>query len=141
MLTLFGFSLTAAAGYWNESQRKTLEGKLTCLACDLKGLAGVNAQCETFGHRHSLRLDNGEYVYFLENDHSENLIKGGGRHDAQVKVTGIYNKKSHTIDIESYEIDGLTTAWCDGHKQMDMCGCEKAKELNDKTADVQNAGK
>jgi len=125
-LALFGFSITASAGYWNDNEQKTLTGTLTCLACDLKNLAGTNSQCEVFGHRHSLRLNNGDYVYFLENDHSEALIQGGGRHDTKVKVTGIYNKKSHTIDVQSYEIDGVVTEWCDSHKRMDMCGHEMA---------------
>lgn len=119
-------SIVAIASAGNGKNLKTFTGILTCLACDLKHLEGTNSQCEVFGHRHSLRLDNGEYIYFLENDHSETLIKGGGRHDTRIKVTGIYNKKAHTIDVQNYEIDGVKTEWCKVHERMDMCGDKAA---------------
>ena len=129
MLSIVILGVTASADNWNDNKLKTYTGTLTCLACDLKKLAGTNSQCETFGHRHSLRLDNGNYIYFLENDHSEDLVKGGGRHDTRITVTGIYNKKSHTIDVQSYEIDGIKTEWCRGHERMDMCGTKKVKKV------------
>jgi len=124
LLAFVSLGVTASAG--NNAKVKTFEGTLTCLACDMKNLDGANAQCEAFGHRHSLRLDNGNYIYFIENDHSEALIKGGGRHNTRAKVTGIYNKKAHALDVQTYEIDGLTTAWCDVHGTMDMCGDKNA---------------
>ena len=105
---------------------KTLTGTLTCLACDLKKLKGVNSECEAYGHKHCLRLDNDKYVNFLVNDHAEALIRGGGRHDTRVTVTGIYDANSRTIDVQSYVIDGIETTWCEKHGQMDICGDTKA---------------
>jgi hypothetical protein len=119
---LLFFVLTVAAFAQQKTEQKTFTGTWTCLACDMKGLDGsVRAQCEELGHRHCLRLDNGDYVFFLDNDHSHELIMGGGRHEARVTVTGTYFKKAHTIDIQSYTIDGITSAWCPEHGSMDHC--------------------
>jgi hypothetical protein len=120
MLAMTVLSVSVSAG--SKAKVKTLTGTLTCLACDLKKLAGTNSECEAYGHKHCLRLDNDKYVNFLENDHSEALIKGGGRHDTRATVTGIYDSKSRTMDVQSYVIDGITTAWCEKHGQMDTCG-------------------
>jgi len=121
MLMFVSLGATAIAESPNGGMLKTCNGTLTCLACDLRHYEGLNAQCEVFGHRHSIRLKNGDYIYFLENDHSTDLIKGGGRHNAQIEVTGFYDKKSHTIDVQSYVIDGIRTEWCADHERMDMC--------------------
>jgi len=114
-------ALGAAASADKKAEMKTFTGTWTCLACDLKQYEGLRAQCEDFGHKHCLRLDNGRYIQFLENDHSIDLVKGGGRHEAKISVRGLYDKDSRTMDIESYTIDGMTTAWCDQHHRMDMC--------------------
>jgi hypothetical protein len=123
-MAVFAVVASAARG----KNLTTYKGTLTCLACDLKKGVGLNSECEVYGHRHSLRLDNGKYIYFLENDHSEALVKGGGRHDTRIQVTGVYDPNSHTIDVESYVIDGIKTSWCDEHSRMDMCGDKKAGE-------------
>lgn len=124
-LVLAMATLSIAASAASQKNVKTLTGTLTCLACDLKKLKGTNSECEAYGHKHCLRLDNDRYVNFLENDHSEALIKGGGRHDTRVKVTGIYDSNSRTIDVETYVIDGIKTTWCEKHGQMDICGDKK----------------
>ncbi|TFH63923.1 MAG: hypothetical protein E4G91_07395 [Candidatus Zixiibacteriota bacterium] len=120
LLMLLLFAAVAVAQ--QKTEQKTFTGTWTCLACDMKGLDGsVRAQCEELGHRHSLRLDNGNYVFFLDNDHSQELINGGGRHQARVTVKGIYFKKAQTIDVQSYVIDGKTSSWCAEHQRMDLC--------------------
>ena len=121
-------ALSVAASAASQKNTKTFTGTLTCLACDLKKLEGTNSECEAYGHRHSLRLDNGKYVNFLENDHSEALLKGGGRHNTRIQVTGIYDSKSHTIDVHDYVIDNIQTVWCEKHGQMDICGDTKSGE-------------
>ena len=128
LLVLAIAALSVAASAASQKNVKTFTGTLTCLACDLKKLEGINSECEVYGHRHSLRLDNGKYINFLENDHSEALLKGGGRHNTKVQVTGVYDSKSHTIDINSYVIDGINTVWCEKHGQMDTCGNPKPAE-------------
>ncbi len=100
---------------------RTYKGTWTCLACDLKKLNDDNAQCEVFGHKHALRLADGKYVNFLENDHSVELIKGGGRHQTQIEVTGYFDSNSRTLDVVKYEIDGMVTEWCPEHSRMDLC--------------------
>jgi hypothetical protein len=125
------FLLTVVAFAQQKTEHKTFTGTWTCLACDMKGHDGsVRAQCEELGHRHCLRLDNGDYVFFLENDHSLELIKGGGRHEARVTVKGTYFKKARTIDVQSYTIDGRNTAWCPEHSRMDLCLDNTAKQAS-----------
>jgi hypothetical protein len=126
VLVIAALNVTASAA--SKKNAKTFTGTHTCLACDLKKLEGTNSECEAYGHKHCLRLDNGKYINFLENDHSEALIKGGGRHNTRITVTGIYNSNSHTIDIQSYVIDGIKTEWCEKHHQMDICASTKSGE-------------
>jgi hypothetical protein len=118
MLLLF----SAVAIAQQKTEQKTFTGTWTCLNCDLAGLDGsVRTQCEDLGHRHCLRLDNGKYLFFLDNDHAAALIKGGGRHETLMTVKGTYYPGAHTIDVQSYVIDGKTSSWCAEHKRMDLC--------------------
>ncbi len=119
---------------------KEFTGTWTCLACDLKKLDGVRAQCEDFGHKHCLRLSDGRYIQFLENDHSIDLIKGGGRHDVELTVRGIYNSKARVIDVESYTIDGVTTTWCAEHGRMDQCSWQAKHQGEKKNSKSGNNG-
>lgn len=121
-------ALSVAASAASQKNTKTFTGTLTCLACDLKKSEGTNSECEGYGHRHSLRQDNGQYVNFLENDHSDALLKGGGRHNTVATVTGVYYSEAQTIDVHDYVIDGIRTAWCEKHGQMDICGNTKSGE-------------
>lgn len=127
-LVLLITALSVAASAASQKKVRTFTGTHTCLACDLKKLEGTNSECEAYGHKHCLRLDNGKYINFLENDHSEALIKGGGRHNTRITVTGIYNSNSHTIDVQSYVIDGIETVWCEKHHQMDICANARPSE-------------
>lgn len=125
LLALVMAAHSAAAQPAGQKKVRTFTGTLTCLACDLKKLEGTNSECDAYGHKHCLRLDNDRYINFLENDHSEVLVKGGGRHDTRITVTGIYDSNSRTIDVQSYVIDGIKTTWCEKHQQMDICSDKK----------------
>lgn len=112
---------TAVAVAQKNSEQKTFTGTWTCLNCDLKGLDGSSrTQCEDLGHRHCLRLDNGKYLFFLDNDHATALIKGGGRHETRMSVKGTYYHDAHTIDVQSYVIDGRTTSWSAERQRMEL---------------------
>jgi len=109
------------------SKVRTFTGTYTCLVCDLQKSEGAHGQCDQFGHTYCLRLDNGRYIMFLHNDHAEDLVKGGGRTNFRMTVTGIYDMQSHTIDVQNYVIDGVKSTWCAEHKRMDNCAGHAAK--------------
>jgi hypothetical protein len=138
--TVMFLAMTAISFAGERGQKKEFTGTWTCLACDLKKLDGVRAQCEDFGHKHCLRLNDGRYIQFLENDHSTDLIKGGGRHEVQLTVRGIYDSKSHTIDVESYVIDGITTTWCTDHSRMDHCAWQAEHQEKKKDSGSEEKG-
>jgi hypothetical protein len=118
MLLLFAAIATAQ----QKSEIKTFTGTWTCLNCSLAGLVNrPTAECEDLGHRHCLRLDNGKFLFFLDNDRAKALIQGGGRPEMKMSVTGIYYPNANTIDVHTYVIDGKTTSWCAEHTQMDLC--------------------
>jgi hypothetical protein len=107
---------------------KILKGTWTCPICDAKGLKGGKAECEDLGHKHALRLDDGKYVTFVENARSEALVVGGGRHNTRVEVCGLYDPSTHVIDLDSFEIDGIWSTWCEKDGRMDMC---RAQAMHD----------
>ncbi len=115
------FSLAAVAG--NKGEQKTLNGTLSCMGCDLKKAAGAHSQCSIYGHKHALKLEDGSYVSFMENDHSETLINAGeGKwHGQEVEVSGTYFDKGNVIDVKNFEIKDKAFSWCVGHKNMDQC--------------------
>jgi len=114
-------------------KEENFEGTYTCMVCDLLGQEGLKSQCEDLGHQHGLRLDNGKYIHFLKNDHSFDLIAGGGRHDVRLSINGTYYPEARMVNVDHYTIDGITTAWCGNHSRMDKCNWEaKHKENKDK---------
>jgi hypothetical protein len=119
LMLLLLFATVAVAQ--QQAEPKSFTGTWTCLNCDLAGRDGSSrTQCEDLGHRHCLRLNNGKYLFFLDNDHATALIKGGGRHEVRMSVTGTYFPNAHTIDVQSYVIDGRTTSWNEEHQKMEM---------------------
>jgi len=100
---------------------KDFEGTLNCIGCDLKKAEGANSQCKIYGHTHGLKLEDGKYISFLENDKSADLIKGEGIHGMNVKVHGVYFSDANLLDVETYEVDGKTYSWCESHGAMDLC--------------------
>lgn len=115
------FSLLAFAG--EKGEQKILSGTLSCMGCDLKKDAGANAQCSIYGHEHALKLKDGSYLSFMENDHSETLINAseGKWHGQEIEVTGTFFDKANLIDVKSFEVKDNDFSWCAGHKKMDQC--------------------
>jgi len=119
LVMLLLFATVAVAQ--QKTEQKTFTGTWTCLNCDLAGLVNrPSAECEDLGHRHCLRLDSGKYMFFLDNDRGKALIQGGGRPEMKMTVKGTYYPAAHTIDVQSYVIDGRTTSWNAEHKQMEL---------------------
>jgi hypothetical protein len=104
-----------------KTEQRTFTGTWTCLNCSLAGLVNrPQAECEDLGHRHCLRLSNGKYLFFLDNNRGKALIQGGGRRDVQMTVKGTYYPSAYTIDVQSYVIEGITTSWNEEHQKMEM---------------------
>ena len=102
-------------------KRADFEGTLVCLGCDLKQAEGARAACKVYGHKHALKTEDGKYVNFLENQYSEDLLKGEKYHNQKMKVSGVYYADANTLDVKSFQVDGKTKAWCGHCKAMDGC--------------------
>jgi hypothetical protein len=110
---------SAVLGQTNDRVR-TFTGNYTCIACDLNKTVGAHSQCDIYGHNYGIKLTSGTYIHLLPNDHSVDLVKGGGRSDFKITVTGIYDANAHTIDVQKYSIDGVETRWSEEHHKMEM---------------------
>ncbi len=124
----------AVAVAQQKTEQKTFTGTWTCLNCSLAGLVNrPQSECEDLGHRHCLRLDNGKFLFFLDNNRGKDLIQGGGRRDVKMTVKGTFYPAAQTIDVQSYVIDGITTSWNEEHQKMEMQNdpSEKRIEKND----------
>jgi hypothetical protein len=117
-MLFLALGLLAMAG--EKAEVRTFKGTLSCASCELKK-DGASAQCRTYGHRHTLKTDDGQYISFLENDNSIDLIKGGNWHNAKVKVSGTYYGQANLLDVDSFTVEGKSYSWCEGHKKMDTC--------------------
>ncbi len=102
------------------NRARTFTGTYTCIACDLHKTAGTRSQCDIYGHDFGIKLTDGRYIHFLPNDHSAELVRGGGRTDFPIKVIGIYDGGARTIDVQKYSIDGIETVWSQEHNKMEM---------------------
>ncbi len=124
LLTLTTVALVLAVGSAVLGQTinkvRTFKGTYTCIACDFKKTNGAHSQCDIYGHSFGLRLSDGSCVHFLRNDHSVDLLKGGGRSDFEITVSGVYDRNARTIDVQKYSIDGIETAWSPDHQKMEM---------------------
>jgi len=107
----------------DKGEQKTLKGTLSCMGCDLKKGSGANAQCKTYGHDHALKLEDGSYISFMENDHSEKLINAsdGKWHGKMIEVTGTFFANANVIDVTKFRTAGKAFSFCSGHKHMDEC--------------------
>lgn len=124
------FSVVAMAG--ENGKHKTFNGTLSCLGCDLKKSDGAFAQCKVYGHKHALKLKDGRFISFLENDNAADLIKGEKWHGKEVEVHGVFFSSANMLDVETYKVTGKTFGWCAGHKAMDQCHSGMGKEMGDK---------
>lgn len=102
----------------------TMTGTLVCLGCSLKS-SGAQSACSIYGCSHALKTADGKYVSFLQNDYSQELIKGGDGHNKKVSISGVFFANANVLDVQSYKIeDGPNTVWCEGHKSMDACAAK-----------------
>ncbi len=98
----------------NDVINVTLEGKNICLACTLKKEQGAAADCKTYGHRHTLKVEKaydengnelkgmeGWVLHYLENDKSEKYITG--HHNDILKIKGKVYKNERVLEIEKAE--------------------------------------
>ena len=108
-----------------EGKHASFEGKLVCLACTLKNDEGARAECRNFGHTHALKTEDGKFISFLENKHSEDLFKGEKYGGKNISVHGVYYADPNLLDVESYKIDDVTMTWCETHSVMDGCSSHK----------------
>jgi hypothetical protein len=116
---LLGASVPAAQA--KEKVFKRFTGTWSCPVCDAKHLQGNQTECEAQGHKHALKLDDGRFVRFEENERSQALIQGGGRHAARIEIYGFYDEGAKTLDVECYKLDGRWSSWCSQHQRMDHC--------------------
>ncbi|MEW5797018.1 MAG: hypothetical protein AB1772_11740 [Candidatus Zixiibacteriota bacterium] len=105
-----------------------ISGTLVCLGCSLKKSEGARSACSVYGHEHALKTDAGQYVNFLENQYSADLIKGDKYANKKLSIHGILHSSANLVDVESFTVDGSMVTWCDGHKAMDLCGSAASKK-------------
>ena len=98
---------------------RTITGTYVCIACDLEKNIGAHSQCSIYGHNYGIRLADGSYIHLLANDHSVDLVKGGGRINFPISVNGIYDRAARTIDVQKYSIDGIQTSWSEASHKME----------------------
>lgn len=95
----------------------TVVGTNYCLGCALKKEHGAAAQCSKYGHRHSLKVEKavdgggkelaalrGRTLSYLDNEKSEQLVKGEAFHKERVEVKGrLYEAESviEVVDLKS----------------------------------------
>ena len=108
-----------------KAEHATVEGTLVCLGCDLKKTEGANAACTVYGHKHALKTKDGKYINFLENQHSEDLVKGEKYHNKEIKVHGIYYASANLLEVESFELGDMKMTWCGHCSAMDACMANK----------------
>ncbi|MBN1211294.1 MAG: hypothetical protein JXA92_01845 [candidate division Zixibacteria bacterium] len=108
-----------------KAEHVSVEGTLVCLGCDLKQTEGANAACKVYGHRYALKTRDGQYINFLENQYSEDLVKGEKYHNKEIKVHGIYYANADLLEVESFDVDGKEMTWCGHCSAMDACAAKK----------------
>jgi len=108
-----------------KAEHATVEGTLVCLGCDLKKTEGANAACTVYGHKHALKTRDGKYINFLENQHSEDLVKGEKYHNKEMTVHGIHYASANLLEVESFELGDMKMTWCGHCSAMDACMANK----------------
>ncbi len=129
LLVLAVTAYTADDPIVQKDKHASFEGKLVCLGCDLKKTEGARAACSVYGHKHTLKTEDGKYINFLENDFSKDLIKGEKYHDKDIEIHGVYHDKANVFDVETFAVDGKKMGWCDRCKSMDTCPVSGAGKI------------
>jgi hypothetical protein len=136
--TALCLALLATAAFGQTASRtRTFTGTYTCIACNLSKSIGAHAQCDKFGHDYGIRLAGGSFIHFMLNDHSADLVKGGGRTEFPITVTGAYDRSSRTLDVEKYVIDGVESTWSPESGKM-VSAVSHQKMLTNKVAPTGN---
>jgi hypothetical protein len=112
---------SAAAFAAPVKELRTIKGTWMCPECAALNQADAYETCEAVGHKHALKMDDGEMITFLDTPRAAALIHGGGREKAKIEVCGLYDPSTKILDVDSYRIDNLWTTWCDVHGRMDLC--------------------
>lgn len=100
---------------------KSFKGTWMCPECVALKQVDTPEVCEAKGHKHALKLDDGQMVTFVESPRAAALVHGGGREKAKIEVYGFYDMAARTLDVETYRIDGIWSSWCENHGRMDPC--------------------
>ena len=108
-----------------KAEHATVEGTLVCLGCDLKKAEGANAACKVYGHKHALKTKDGRYINFLENQHSEDLVKGEKYHNKEMTVHGIHYANANLLEVENFMVGDKKMTWCGHCSVMDACMAKK----------------
>lgn len=106
-------------------ENATFEGTLVCMRCDLKKTEGARSTCKTTGCKNAIKTADGEYINFLENEYSADLIKGDSYSNKSIKVQGVYFAKANMLDVKSFTVDGKSKSWCSHCSKMDGCMVSK----------------
>ena len=117
---LAGEGQTKAEGEKEQDMHGEYQGTLVCLGCSLKG-DGARSACKEYGHTHALKTGDDEYILFLVNQYSADLMAGEKFHNKEVAVHGVYFANANQLDVETYEVDGKKYGWCDHCSAMDGC--------------------
>ncbi len=135
LLVIAAMLLIAAASVLGQTanRTRTITGTYTCIACEMQKAFAMHAQCDTFGHDYGVKLTDGTFIRFLRNDHSVDLVKGGGRTDFKITVTGLYDRGARTIDVQKYVIDGVETVWSLEKQKMERGATHKELLSDEKT--------
>jgi hypothetical protein len=107
---------------------RSFKGTWLCPTCAEMKQADTPENCEAKGHKHALKLDDGQLITFDDNARAATLIHGGGREKAKIEVCGLFEPQARTLDVDAYKIDDTWTTWCDAHARMDQC--RSAEESN-----------
>jgi hypothetical protein len=100
---------------------KSFKGTWLCPTCAEMKQADTPENCESKGHTHALKLDDGQWITFVANARATALIHGGGREKAKIEVYGLFDSKTQTLDVDAYRIDEAWSTWCDHDGRMDFC--------------------
>ena len=121
LFVVAGSAYAAEDASKESGEHMSFDGTLVCLGCDLKQAEGARAACKTYGHAHALKTKDGRYIGFLQNQYSDDLIKGEKYHNKSMKVHGVYFADANVLDVEGFEADGKQMGWCGHCNAMDHC--------------------
>lgn len=116
-IMLGGLRAASAAESIPQGQPVTVTGVNYCFGCDLKKAHQAHAQCDLFGHKHSLRVismkdgsgkaitgHNDKALHYLPNQKSDLLWSGDEYHGKKVTIRGRLYSDDRVLEVESFEV-------------------------------------